>query len=280
MSPRKLTARPWLRPGIILLVAVLIALGIATAATKLMANADSSKPGRSGAGGARPSSSSSCPELVLPAYFADWTPVFGAKPPADLILDLPNGVGAGTAPDPSFTAQIRQAESLGITILGYSSTVDGLRPLADVEADVRDYKAWYGVTHIFLDRVSGQQAQLGYYTQLADYIHQVDGPGTVWLNPGDYPDQGYMAIGDVVMVFEGTYAQYATLQVPSWATSYPAAKYAHTIYDTPEADLSSALNLARERHATHVYVTDGTGGNPYAGVPSYWSSELSDSCGT
>lgn len=259
----------WLRPGVILLVVVLIALGIATAVTKLLTSAN--------ADGAR---SSSCSDLVLPAYFADWTPVFSAKPaPADLILDLPNGVGAGTAPDPSFTAQIKKAQDLGITILGYSSTVDGLRPAADVAADVRNYKAWYGVTHIFLDRVSGQAAQLGYYQQLAGYIHQVDGPGSVWLNPGTYPDQGYMSIGDVVMVFEGTYAQYVSLPVPSWAGSYPAAKFAHTIYATAESDLASALKLAAERHAEHVYVTDGTGGNPYAGVPSYWPAELKDSCG-
>jgi hypothetical protein len=30
----------------------------------------------------------------------------------------------------------------------------------------------------------------------------------------------------------------------------------------------------------HVYVTDGTGGNPYAALPSYWSRESADGCGT
>lgn len=272
MSPKTRHRNPfergWLRPGIILLVVVLIALGIATAATKLRANADSTK------------SSSPCPDLVIPAYFADWDPVLTMKPaPADLILDLPNGVGAGTAPDPAFQAQIRKAESSGITILGYSSTVDGLRPAGQVEADVRNYKAWYGVTHIFFDRVSGESAQLGYYKELSGYTHQLDGPGSVWFNPGAFPDEAYMSYGDVLMVFEGTYAQYTTEQVPSWVKNYPAGRFANTIYDAPSADLPNALKLAGERHALHVFVTDGTGGNPYAGVPSYWSSELKDGCG-
>jgi hypothetical protein len=75
------------------------------------------------------------------------------------------------------------------------------------------------------------------------------------------------------MVFEGTYAQYLTLQVPSWVDSYPASRFAHTIYATSPADLANALKLATSRRGGHVYVTDGSGANPYAGLPSYWSRE-------
>jgi hypothetical protein len=37
-----------------------------------------------------------------------------------------------------------------------------------------------------------------------------------------------------------------------------------------------ALRLARNRHAAWVYVTDGTGNNPYRSLPSghYWLNEL------
>jgi hypothetical protein len=145
---------------------VLLALGVATAATKLLADA-------------APATRASCVDLVVPAYFAAnyWAQAASTKPaPANMILDLPNGVGAGTAPDPSFQALVRQAKAADITILGYSSTVDGARPMADVKADVRHYKDWYGVTGIFLDRVSGDPAHFGYYRQLSEYIHQQD-PG-------------------------------------------------------------------------------------------------------
>ena len=267
------------RPAIVLLVVVLIALGAATAVTKLLAHASGSPPATPAASG-RPSS---CADLVVPAYFddmSDWTRAARTRPaPADLILDLPNGVGAGPAPDPSFQALVRQATSAGVTILGYSSTVDGDRPMADVEADVRHYRDWYGVTHIFLDRVSGQSAQFKYYVQLSNYIHVLDGHSSVWMNPGTYPDKDYMSIGDVVMVFEGTYAQYLGLQVPSWAAGYSPARFAHTVYATPDASLETALQLAQQRRAMHVYVTDRSGGNPYKGLPGYWSRESAYGCG-
>jgi hypothetical protein len=288
MSPKARHRSPgnpaWLRPGIVALVAVLIALGVAIAATKLFAHAAPPAPAASPTSPTPAASAarSSCADLVVPAYFAAnyWAQASGTRPPpADMILDPATGLGAGTTPDPGFQTLVRQAKSAGITILGYSSTADGARPAGDVEADARHYRDWYGVTHVFLDRVSGDPAQSGYYQGLAGYIHQLDGPGSVWLNPGVYPDQGYMAIGDVVMVFEGTYPQYQALQVPGWAASYPASKFAHTVYATPAADLASALGLAASRHALHVYVTDGTGGNPYAALPGYWSREAAGGCG-
>ena len=191
-----------------------------------------------------------------------------------MILDI-SGVGAGNEPDPHFTALVRQVKARGITVLGYISTVDGQRPTAEVETEVRNYKAWYGVTDIFLDRVTSTQPKAAYYRQLVSYIHQLNPGSSVWLNPGQYPDQTYMSIGDVVMVFEGTYAQYLSLHVPGWVDEYPASRFAHTIYATPPSGLSQVLNLAVSRRAGHVYVTDGSGSNPYDGLPSYWPREAS-----
>jgi hypothetical protein len=217
-----------------------------------------------------------CRQLVVPAYFYSssiWAQAADTKPvPSEIILDI-SGVGAGSAPVAHFQQLAKQAKAAGEKILGYISTVDGQRPAAQVEAEVRNYKAWYGVTSIFLDRVSGQPQQVGYYEKLAKYIHRTSPGSSVWLNPGDFPDQKYMSIGNVVMVFEGTYAQYKTLHLPSWVNKYPASKYAHTIYDTPAADLVSAFKLATSRRGGHVYVTDGSGGNPYDSLPSYWSRE-------
>jgi hypothetical protein len=219
-----------------------------------------------------------CRQLVIPAYFYDsstWAQAADSKPPpSDIILDI-SGLGAGNEPDAHFEAVVRQVQARGITILGYISTVDGQRPATRVESEVRNYKAWYGVTDIFLDRVSGVEPQIAYYRQLVSYIHQFDAGSSVWLNPGEYPDRNYMSIGDVVMVFEGTYAQYLNLDVPSWASNYPAARFAHTIYATPDSGLSQILKLAGSRRAGHVYVTDGSGSNPYGGLPSYWAHETS-----
>jgi Spherulation-specific family 4 len=285
-----MSARTWFRrrlrhwrPAALAAAAVIVIAAGVIGSTRLLAGGSPDGAGgvqRGTTGGTpgspRASASPYCRQLVVPAYFYDtgvWSQATDSRPaPSDMILDV-TGVGAGTSPDPHLQAVARQAEAAGITILGYSSTVDGQRPAAEVEADARNYKAWYGAAGVFLDRVSGLPQQLAYYQQLASYIHGIDPGPSVWLNPGDYPDQRYMAIGDVVMVFEGTHAQYLALQVPSWAGGYPASKFAHTIYATPGSELASVLRLAASRNALHVYVTDGSGSNPYGQLPGYWSAE-------
>jgi len=219
-------------------------------------------------------SASICEPLAVPGYFSPeyWEKaIHSTPPPADIVLDV-SGIGAGNAPVRQLQTLVRKAKAAGITVLGYSSTVDGQRPAAQVEADVRHYAKWYGVTSIFLDRVSGQPAQLSYYKKLAAYIHRAH-HAEVWLNPGVYPAQSYMSIGDVVLVFEGTYAQYRTAFVPAWVQRYPAAKFAQNIFGTPERLLSSTLQLAKQRRAGHIYVTELVGGNPYQALPSYWAQE-------
>ena len=276
--------RTWLRPPIVTaagVVVMLIATGITAACNggALSATAASSstsgKPSTTGKPSSKPAPGL-CEQLIVPAYFTApyWEAAIQSKhKPADIIMDV-DGLGAGSAPDPGLQHEVKRAQAAGITVLGYSSTADGQRPVAQVEADVRDYAAWYRVTSIFLDRVTGMSQQFSYYSQLASYIHGAHKGAQVWLNPGVYPaDQSYMSIGDVVMVFEGTYAQYLTAQVPGWARNYPPARFSHTVYATPATVLATALKTAHERNAGHVYMTDLVGSNPYQGLPSYWPAE-------
>jgi hypothetical protein len=219
---------------------------------------------------------SACQSVVVPAYFspgAGWTRADDSRPvPRVMILDI-TGIGAGTAPEGRFQAAVRRAQAAGIEVMGYSATDYGGRPAASVEADVRNYAAWYHVTDIFLDESASGSGQLGYYRGLADYIHRMSPGSTVMLNPGTYPDRQYMSIGDIVMVYENSYANFGDLQVPSWVRDYPAARFAFAIYATPGSRLAGAIALSRERHAGYVYVTDGTRPDPYSSLPGYWSSE-------
>jgi Spherulation-specific family 4 len=262
--------RTSVRPAILAGAGVLAVV----AATAITLSVGGGKAG--GSGTASPTSTTVCERLAVPAYFsaADWETVIHSTPtPADIILNPATGVGAGSAVNRQLLPLVKQAQAAGITVLGYSSTAGGGRPASAVEADVRNYAAWYGVHSIFLDRVSGQPAELSYYKKLAAYIHQAYRGAQVWLNPGDYPDQSYMSIGDVVLVFEGTYKQYLVAQVPGWVGQYPAAKFAQDIFDTPRDVLLNTLKTARQRRAGHIYVTQLTGANPYQELPSYWAAE-------
>lgn len=220
-----------------------------------------------------------CQQTLVPAYFdaSGWPQASAGKHvPNAMILNPATGIGAGTAPNPAYQSAVKQALARGIMVLGYSSTADGQRPIAQIQADVRNYKAWYGVRGIFLDSVNGVSSELPYYQQLASYIHRIIPGPSVWLNPGIYPDQQYMSVGNVLMVFEGTYAQYRDIQVPSWAHGFPATRFANTIYGaTSGAEANSAISMSRSRNIGYVYVTNLSGSNPYDALPSYWSSELS-----
>jgi len=264
----------WARPLTLTAAGVLIVL----AATGITAGVNgcgslSSSTGR-GTPDASPTDRGPCEQLLVPAYFTApyWEAAINSKhKPAEMILNV-DGVGAGTAPNKALQYLVKRAQAADVKVLGYSSTADGQRPAAEVETDVRDYAAWYGVTSVFLDRVAGTAQEYSYYKQIADYVHGAQG-AQVWMNPGVYPDQDYMSIADVVMTFEGSYAQYLTEKVPNWALSYPPGRFAHTIYATPAAVLGNALNLAQQRDAGHVFVTDLVGSNPYQGLPSYWTAE-------
>ena len=183
-------------------------------------------------------SRSGCQEAFVPAYFypgAGWTQAITSKPPPSvMILDVTSS-GAGSSPDRNYQAAVKRAQGAGITIMGYSSTDYTRRPAAAVEADVSHYRSWYHVTDIFLDEASSDRGGAAYYQRLASYIHGVNPGSKVMLNPGTYPDQRYMSIGDIVMVYENTYASYVKLRVPGWARNYPAAKFAHAIYATPSS---------------------------------------------
>ena len=221
-------------------------------------------------------SRSGCQEAFVPAYFypgASWTGAITSQPPPSvMILDVTSS-GAGSAPNRNYQAAVQRARAAGITIMGYSSTDYTRRPAAAVEADVTHYRSWYHVRDIFLDEASSDGGAAAYYQRLASYIHSVNPGSTVMLNPGTYPDQRYMAIGDIVMVYENTYANYVKLRVPGWVRNYPAAKFANAIYATSGPELAGAISLSRQRNAGYIYVTGNSGANPYRALPAYWPAE-------
>jgi hypothetical protein len=252
---------PVLRPAAIVVVAAITVLGTAAGVTLHVISQDTI---------------TRCQDVFVPAFFYSgsiWEQAADSKPaPSVMILDI-SGLGAGDAPVAHFQEVVRLEKAAGVTILGYSSTAFGQRPAAQVESDARNYKAWYGVSGMFLDEVRGVPGQLPYYRELAAYIHRVIRGSAVWINPGTYPDQGYMSVADVVMAFEGAYAAYRGLEVPGWAYDYKPSRFAHTIYDTPPSQVRTAIDVSRSRNAGYLYVTDESGANPYRGLPSYWPGE-------
>jgi hypothetical protein len=217
-----------------------------------------------------------CQQALIPAYFypnSDWNEAIDSKPPPRvMILDI-TSAGAGSAPDRHFQAAVRHAQAAGITVAGYSNTNYARRSATAVEMDIRHYRSWYGVRDIFLDEVTSGGGGLAYYRRLSDYVHGLNPGSEVILNPGTYPDEAYLSVGDVVVVFENTYANYARLKVPQWVDNYPPDKFSYVIYGVSAARLTATIRTASRRHAGYIYATPNGGINPYDSLPSYWAKE-------
>lgn len=241
--------------------------------------------------------SGTCQDIGVPAYIypsqptSAWnTAISDAPLPTGRVRELtmnPDS-GPGTAVNSDYVAAVNAVHAAGKNFLvyGYVHTSYGTRPLADVEAEVAEYNSWYGVDGIFLDEAATDASYVStYYQPLATYITTLMPGSDVELNPGAYPDQSYMNISVsspsnlIVNAFEGSYADYVTATIPSWAASYPDYRFSHLVYSTSAADLPNALALASSRNVGWVYVTDAGLPNPYNVLPSYWSSLVSETEG-
>lgn len=225
-----------------------------------------------------------CGSMVIPAYFYPgqlWDQATaGAPTVGTMIMNPASGPGASSNSD--YVAAVSKAQTAGIKVIGYVHTSYGLRDAAVVKSEIDAYKSWYGVSGIFLDEVASGAAIIPYYQDLADYIRATAG-ALVMLNPGTIPAEGYMNVGDVVVVFEGTYNTYKTWVKPSWTANYPAAKFAHLVYAASGSSaMRNAIKWSHQRNAGNVYVTNDVLSNPWDSLPAYWSTELNElkkSCG-
>ncbi len=221
------------------------------------------------------STAAGCPAVTVPAYFyagTQWdTAVSGpAGVPRTLILNPASG--PGSAPDPAYVTTVTQARAAGARVVGYVHTSYGARTADVVQAEVQRYREWYGVADIFFDEVASSSAQLPYYATLADGVRREG--GYVVLNPGVHPDERYMALGDQVVTFEGTYDTYRLATVPAWTNNYDAHRFTHLVYSATKRQMTNAVSLAGKRRAGNVYVTNDGGTNPWDTLPGYWQDEL------
>ncbi len=222
------------------------------------------------------STTSTCATVTVPAYFyagPTWDAAVSGPASVKRTLILNPSSGPGSQQDPAYVDTVARARAAGARVVGYVHTSYGTRPLDVVADEVARYHSWYGVVDIFFDEVSSSVADLTYYQTLSDRVRSAG--GRTLLNPGTHPDEGYMAVGDEVVTFEGTYDTYRRATVPAWTAGYAPSRFTHLVYATTKRQLSSALDLSARRRAGNVYVTNDGGVNPWDTLPSYWQSELS-----
>lgn len=232
-----------------------------------------------------------CENIAIPAYFypsqptSQWNSAVDNAPlptGRQQILIMNPSSGPGNSYDPNYAAAINTVHNAGtgFLVIGYVHTKYGKRSLGTVESEVDKYYSWYpAIDGVFVDETASAASYVSsYYQPLANYITAKKTGANVMLNPGVYPDQSYLNISVpstsmlIVNVFESAYSNYVNLSVPSWAFSYPAIKMSHLVYSATAAQMPNAVTLSSQRNVGWVYVTDLTNSNPWAALPSYWSS--------
>jgi Spherulation-specific family 4 len=223
--------------------------------------------------------STTCQSIIVPGYFYPspttlWDSASSTSGAVSYIVANPAN-GPGTALDGAYASAIARAQAAGVRVMGYVHTSYGQRSLTAVKADIATWKQFYGVTDIFFDEASDSSQYLSYYQGLADVVHATPGAKTMF-NPGTNVDQGYMAMADIVNIFEGTASDLARFSPASWVASYPKSRFSYLVYGvTSSSSMTTLLTQTAAMHAGYVYITNDILPNPWDTLPSYWTTEVS-----
>lgn len=183
-----------------------------------------------------------------------------------VVLNVADGPGRH-GPDTAFAAATGRLRAAGVRLFGYVDTDYGTRPVQDAARDVRRHLEWYGVAGAFLDRAASGRDRLPYYRRLSDAARR-SGARTVVLNPGVHPDPGYTEVGDLLVTYEGSWADYAGAAVPGWTAAHPPARFCHLVHGVPGG--VAARDVARTavlRGAAVHCAVPGRPPNPWRHVP-------------
>jgi hypothetical protein len=216
--------------------------------------------------------------MGVPAYAhpllapVEWSELARPNVPLDwVVVNVWNG--PGTRPDPAVRDAVTALRDAGVRLLGYLDPGFGRRPHAELLADAGRFRAWYRVDGYFLDQAASGASALGYYRALTDTL-RAEGGSPLVLSPGIHPYPGYVELADQLVTFDGPWSVYRWAQLPDWVDAYPAERFCHLVHGVPVQHLETVLRMARWQGAGTVFITDRTGCDPWAGLPSYWHAEL------
>jgi Spherulation-specific family 4 len=185
--------------------------------------------------------------------------------------------GPGTAVVSDYTGAVNHGRNCGHRVIGYTHTSYAARAIADVEAEIDDYYAWYDVDGIFVDEMSNASTDSAYYHSLWTYIGAKPGKHLTVGNPGaaaatDWQVKaGSTQACDIVCMFEDTAANYLAWSPPSWTSGYPADTFAHLVHTCASANLAAVIARSQGK-AGYRYVTDQALPNPW-GTLAYWPAQ-------
>lgn len=222
--------------------------------------------------------SSSASGVIIPLYSypgSTWNAIIEQKqanPSVPVTVVVNPSSGPGSSQDPNYAAWINSFRAAGINVLGYVYTSYASRSASSVEADIGAYKSWYSVNGIFLDEMSNQPGYQSYYSSLTSYAHSL-GLSMVVGNPGTSVPSSYVGTVDILVIYEDSGMPSASTLASS-TMGLSKTDFAMVSYGVPSLNSFSVQTAAG--YVGYLYITNEGMPNPYASLPSYFPTLMSD----
>jgi hypothetical protein len=221
-------------------------------------------------------------EIVVPAYFypsggSDWNDLNDAADKVPITAIMNPGSGPGSSVDSNYVSAVNTFRAAGGRVIGYVHTSYTSRPLSLVLSDVDKYDMWYNIDGIFIDEMSntGPAERLDYYRDVYNYVKGIDPNWEVMGNPGTTTLEQYLTwpTADRLMVFENVGSAYPAYVPSSWNFNYDRSTFVHLVHaESSSENMLADVQLAIQRNAGGIYVTDDVLPNPWDRVPNYWTA--------
>lgn len=221
--------------------------------------------------------------VIVPLYTyptdSSWSAVASAKesyPSVPIIAIINPDSGPGSSQDSNYVSGISNLESAGVTVIGYVATGYGTSSYSSVsnmESQINDYRTWYpNIEGIFFDEMSSSGSEAGYYQTLENYVSSLGMQVTVG-NPGTTVDNGLVGIFNNLCIYENP-GMPSVSDLNGYYSSYGNAGFSYIAYGISSLPSQSTMQ-SLDAYVSYIYVTNLGGSNPYDGLPSYFTSEVS-----
>ena len=140
------------------------------------------------------------------------------------------------------------------------------------------------ISGIFLDEMSANETHIPFYREIYDHIKARGTTLRVVGNPGLVPAAAYAGVTDAIVSFEGgatTFQNFDPRTSTPWLYTLTNSRHAMLVHNADNcAAMQTAVQAAASARYNHglVYATNlqynptTQVGNPWASLPSYWSS--------
>jgi hypothetical protein len=171
--------------------------------------------------------------------------------------------GPGAEPDEVYATALDEVRSAGVPVVGYLDCAYGRRRGGELLDDAKRWQDLYSVDAVFVDQVPSGAETTPATGTLIERL-RAGGAGRVVLNPGLVPAPGIAGLGDLVVCFEGRYADFNAYQTPEWLREQPAHRVAHLVHGVPQG--TSFARVREESAAAGARFT----GVSRASLPNPW----------